>query len=57
MRGTPRSIWLSWANRAAGWWMGTAMAEVRRQQRVALKKITRPRGPKARSKRRTGSAP
>jgi hypothetical protein len=34
MRGTPHSIWLSWANRAAGCWIGTATAEVLPQQGV-----------------------
>lgn len=42
MRGTPRSIWLSWANRTAGWWIGTATTEARRQQRVVLNKIAKP---------------
>ena len=41
MKGTPQSIWLSAANRAAGWWMGHAANAVRRQQRAALAEMTK----------------
>jgi hypothetical protein len=36
MRGSPRSLWLSMANRAAGWWTSAAVAAVQRQQRALL---------------------
>ena len=36
MRGSPRSLWLSMANRAAGWWTSAAVAAVQRQQRAML---------------------
>ncbi len=41
MKGTPASLWLSTANRAAGWWMGHAANAVRRQQRAALTQMTK----------------
>ena len=41
MKGTPRSLWLSAANRAAGWWMAQATAAVKRQQRSALSEMTK----------------
>ena len=41
MKGTPQSLWLSAANRAAGWWMGTATAMMRRQQRAAFAEMTK----------------
>ncbi|KAB1074274.1 hypothetical protein [Methylobacterium planeticum] len=41
MKGTPQSLWLSAANRATGWWMGTATAMMRRQQRAALAEMTK----------------
>ena len=40
MKGSPRSIMLTWANRAAGWWTGAAVSAVRQQQRAALKAMT-----------------
>lgn len=36
MKGTPRSLWLSAANRAASWWTGAATAAMRRQQNAVL---------------------
>ena len=41
MKVTPLSLWLSTANRAAGWWMGHAANAMRRQQRAALAEMTR----------------
>ena len=40
MKGTPRSLWLSAVNRAAGWWMGHAANAVRQAQKAALRKAT-----------------
>jgi hypothetical protein len=37
MKGTPRSVWLSWMNRAAGWWTSAAVTAMQNQQRAALK--------------------
>ncbi|GJD48060.1 hypothetical protein OPKNFCMD_0776 [Methylobacterium crusticola] len=59
MKGSPRSLWLSAANRAAGWWMGTAANLARRQQRAVLADMAKAAaGPKAKrkrpAKRRTG---
>jgi len=51
MKGTPRSVWLSWANRAAGIWAGTATAIAKRNQAAILKAMTTPPKP-AKSKRR-----
>lgn len=48
MKGSPRSVWLSWANRAAGAWTGAATAAVRRGQTAMLKAMTTP--PKAKPK-------
>lgn len=36
MKNPALSLWLSAANRAAGWWMGTATSIARRQQQLAL---------------------
>jgi len=36
MKNPALSLWLSVANRAAGWWMGTATSMARRQQQMAL---------------------
>lgn len=36
MRGSPRSIMLTWANIVAGWWTSAAATAIRRQQRAVL---------------------
>ncbi|MCJ2105236.1 hypothetical protein MKK70_07545 [Methylobacterium sp. E-041] len=36
MKNPALSLWLIGANRAAGWWMGTATSIVRNQQQLAL---------------------
>ena len=36
MRGSPRSVMLTWANTAAGWWTSQAVAGIQRQQRAML---------------------
>jgi hypothetical protein len=38
MKGTPRSIWLSIAHQAAGFWMGAMGNTLRRQQRAMVGK-------------------
>ena len=45
MKGTPRSLWLSWMNRATGYGTSAAVAAMQNQQRAALRAMTRP--PKA----------
>jgi hypothetical protein len=52
MTGTPRSLFLSVANRTAGWWMGHAANAVRRGQ-AAVKARGKPVVPKRRVGRRT----
>ena len=52
MKGSPRSIMLSWANRIAGLWTSAAVSAVRQQQSAAVKKLAKPVGSKARPKRR-----
>jgi hypothetical protein len=36
MKGSPRSLWLSAANRAASYWTSAAVAALQRQQRAML---------------------
>ncbi len=52
MKGSPRSIMLSWANAAAGWWTSAAVGAAQRQQRALLSALTPKPGRKARPKRR-----
>jgi len=40
MKGSPRSIWLSWANRAASYWTSAVTAATRRHQSAILKAPT-----------------
>jgi len=40
MRGSPRSIMLSWANTVAGWWTSQAATALQRQQRAMLSAMT-----------------
>ena len=42
MKGSPRSVWLSWANQAAGIWTSTFMAAAKRNQAAMLKAMTTP---------------
>lgn len=54
MKNPALSIWLSAANRAAGWWIGTATSVARRQQQLALAEMTKAAtGRKPARKRRT----
>jgi hypothetical protein len=41
MRGTPRSLWLSMANRMVGTWTGFATAAIKRQQRALISKAVK----------------
>lgn len=57
MKGTPRSLWLSMAHQAAGWWMGMAANAIRRQQRAMMAKAAKPspgKNPKRSPSRRSG---
>ena len=42
MKGSPRSLWLTTANRIAGFWMGHATNALRQAQRAALKAAAKP---------------
>ncbi len=54
MKGSPRSLMLSAANRAMGWWTSLAVASIQRQQRAMAKtmivKTWKPRAKKRRRK-------
>jgi hypothetical protein len=54
MKGTPRSIMLSWANAVSGWWTSAAVSAVQRQQRAMLKAMTPKPGRKPRPRTRHG---
>lgn len=41
MKNPALSVWLSAANRAAGWWIGTATSIARRQQQLTVAELTR----------------
>jgi hypothetical protein len=40
MKGSPRSVWLSWANKTAGWWTSAMATAMTRQAQGALKAAT-----------------
>jgi hypothetical protein len=52
MKGTPRSLWLSAANRVTGWWMGHAANAIRQAQSAAIKQALKPAKPPRAAKRR-----
>lgn len=53
MKNPALSLWLSSANRAAGWWMGHGAGALRRQQQLMLAEMTKAAtGSTARPKRR-----
>jgi hypothetical protein len=52
MKGSPMSLWLSMANRAAGFWMGHAQNEMRRQSQIAGRRLA-----SEMTKAATGKAP
>jgi hypothetical protein len=54
VKGSPRSIMLSWANAVMGWWTSAAVAAIQRQQRAMIKaaqSATKP-GRKARDRKK-----
>lgn len=53
MKGTPRSVWLSWANKAASIWTSTFMAAAKRNQAAFLKAATTPPKPAKPKRRKT----
>ena len=55
MKGTPRSLFLSAASRAAGWWMGHAANAVRRGQAAAVAAAARAVSPKKPRKPKRGT--
>jgi hypothetical protein len=52
MKGTPRSLFLSAANRAAGWWIGHAANAMRRGQAAWLAAATKAATPKRKLRKR-----
>jgi hypothetical protein len=52
MRGSPRSIMLTWANAVAGWWTSAAVSAVQQQQRAMFNAALRGLKPKAARKGR-----
>lgn len=52
MKGSPRSLMLTWANTVAGWWTSAAVSAIQRQQRARLNAMLKPRKRAARRKRR-----
>jgi hypothetical protein len=52
MKGSPRSLWLSAANRVTGWWMGHAANAIRQAQSAAIKQALKPAKPSRAGKRR-----
>ena len=48
MRGSPRSMMLTWANTVAGWWTSAAVTAMRRQQRAAINAVLKPKAQKRR---------
>jgi len=52
MKGTPQSLWLSWANRAVGAWTGMAVAAAKRNQAAVLKAMATPPKPRSKPKRK-----
>jgi hypothetical protein len=55
MKGSPRSLVLSWANAVAGFWSGLAANAMRRQGKAAMTAMTKPPGkqPTRRTRSRT----
>lgn len=53
MKGTPYSLWLSWANQATGIWTSAFLSAARRNQAAMMSlAIPRPSSGSARPKRR-----
>jgi hypothetical protein len=60
MRGTPRSLMLTWANTVTGWWTSAAARELQRQQRAmvtaALNAMKPKPARKGRARKRSGKS-
>lgn len=56
MKGTPYSLWLSWANQAAGIWTSAFVSAARRNQE-ALVTLATPRPARKPKRRRARSGP
>ncbi|HYG87883.1 MAG TPA: hypothetical protein VD978_16625 [Azospirillum sp.] len=54
MKGTPRSLWLSWANQAASIWTSAFAAAAKRNQAAFLKAMTTPPKPTRAKRRKSG---
>jgi hypothetical protein len=52
MRGTPRSLMLSWANTVAGWWTSTMVSAIQRRQQAMMTATVNAMKPKPVTKRR-----
>ncbi len=52
MKNPVMSFWLSAANQAAGWWLGTATSLARRQHQIAMAEMAKGLRGKRRSKMR-----
>lgn len=52
MRGSPRSLFLSAANRALIWWQAAAKAALKRQQTASLRALVRGKPTRRRRKSR-----
>ena len=52
MRGTPRSLMLTWANTAAGWWTSAMVSAIQRQQQAMMTATLNATKPKPVRKRR-----
>jgi hypothetical protein len=52
MKGTPHSLFLSAANRAAGWWMGQAANALRRGQSAWMAAAAKAATPKRKPRKR-----
>jgi hypothetical protein len=53
MKGTPRSLFLSAANRTTGWWLGHAANAMRRGQAAWLAAATKAATPQRKPRRQT----
>ena len=52
MRGTPRSLMLTWVNTVGGWWTSTMVSAIQRQQRAMTTATLNAMKPKPVRKRR-----
>ena len=54
MKNPVMSFWLSAANQATGWWLGTATSLARRQRQIALAEMAKATSGRKRVKMRMG---